>query len=462
MSARTIGTVAAAICGMLSCGSTAGAATRLIALGDLAGGAVSSEATDVSADGLRVVGIGTTDAGAGSFLYDFQQGFFPVTVDLPGTTVDRALAISGDGTTIVGTARTAEGSSAVSAYRHDVVSSQTFPLPVLPGGAVSTASAFGVSGDGQVVVGQSSSGSGLQSVFWSPDDVATGLGLGPEDSILSGEAHAASLGGEVIVGTAASAPGSIFREAYRWTSEGGYERLGYLQPEGFRSSDAVAVSPDGSVVVGGSYVFSQGSFDSAAAYRWTEETGMVSLGTLPDGAGFSQALDVSDDGRRIVGSAAVDGGGNRPFLWDDEHGIRRLTDALLEDYGLDVAGEGWSLLAANAISGDGRAIVGQGVDPEGNTTAFLLFLDDRYPGDANGDDSVDLADFNILKAGFNTFVGPNQGGDFTGDGLVDLADFNLLKANFNTSAPVPEPSTAVLVVVACVGWNALRRRFKPN
>lgn len=55
-----------------------------------------------------------------------------------------------------------------------------------------------------------------------------------------------------------------------------------------------------------------------------------------------------------------------------------------------------------------------------------------WPGDVDGDRDVDLADFNLLKAHFNTSHGPDEG-DLNRDGKIDLADFSLLKAHFNTS-----------------------------
>jgi hypothetical protein len=52
------------------------------------------------------------------------------------------------------------------------------------------------------------------------------------------------------------------------------------------------------------------------------------------------------------------------------------------------------------------------------------------PGDATGDQSVDLADLNLVLANFGT---ASTTGDVTGDGNVDLADLNLVLANFGTT-----------------------------
>jgi len=61
--------------------------------------------------------------------------------------------------------------------------------------------------------------------------------------------------------------------------------------------------------------------------------------------------------------------------------------------------------------------------------------DTPIPGDANGDDSVDLDDFVILKNNFGTPDGATwENGDFDGDGDVDLDDFVTLKNNFGAGS----------------------------
>lgn len=440
----------------------AGAATRIISLGDLDGGTLFSEAMDVSYDGTTVIGVGQTDAGDGSFIYSFLAGSIsPLNLDLPGMAVSKAFALSDDGSVVVGIAKESTGAVAVTAYRHEVATGTTTSLATLPTAPVDIANALGVSDDGQIVVGSSNAPLGLRSVFWNSAGEVNGLGLGPEGTELNGEARDASADGGVIVGAAAAQPGSIFREAFRWTAEGGYTRLGYLLDGAIQSSVANAVTPDGAVVVGGSFALGAGSLDGGAAFRWTEESGMVGLGSLPTGMGYSEAVDVSADGGRIIGSAQITGAGNRPFLWTQTDGIKRLSTALVEDFGFASDLEGWNLQLATAISGDGRAIVGRGVDPEGRSVAYLALLDDRLPGDATGDETVDLLDFNVLKADFGAYVGPNHGADFDADGHVTLLDFNILKANFGASAAVPEPAAGVLIAFAAtvVGAIRLRRRL---
>jgi hypothetical protein len=74
------------------------------------------------------------------------------------------------------------------------------------------------------------------------------------------------------------------------------------------------------------------------------------------------------------------------------------------------------------------------IGPDVPSTFSAIFSDPGCPGDANGDNQVDLADLNLVLANFGT-AGPD--GDVNGDGQVDLADLNLVLANFGTTCDPP-------------------------
>ena len=85
-------------------------------------------------------------------------------------------------------------------------------------------------------------------------------------------------------------------------------------------------------------------------------------------------------------------------------------------------------------------------------------------GDTNADDVVDGRDYDNLVAQFGGLPGA-ESADFNGDGIVDLHDFAIQRANFNSgveSAPdgesgatTPEPATLIFLAG---GLPFLRRR----
>jgi probable HAF family extracellular repeat protein len=146
--------------------------------------------------------------------------------------------------------------------------------------------------------------------------------------------------------------------------------LGWLPSSAYFSSEAAGVSADGSIVVGSSTIgFNNTAGPIDEAYRWTAATGMVGLGTLP-GATTSHAAALTPDGSVIVG-----GSGNQldaPFIWTSSAGMVSLAD-LLTSHGITGL-KGWALRDPTAISADGRTIVGAGNDPAGNYEAWVITI----------------------------------------------------------------------------------------
>lgn len=140
-----------------------------------------------------------------------------------------------------------------------------------------------------------------------------------------------------------------------------FQGLGDLEGGTFFSI-ANAASEDGSVVVG------QGDPESGnEAFRW-EDGIMTGLGDLEGGTFNSRATDVSSDGSVVIGQGESDYG-DEAFIWDAENGMRSLQDVLETVFQLDLTG--WSLRAAHGISTDGLTIVGQGINPDGYTEAWI-------------------------------------------------------------------------------------------
>lgn len=227
----------------------------------LLGGAASS-ALAVSGDGSIVVGVSDVDGGNRE-AFRWSGGTMQSLGTLHGQTTGIANLISNDGSIIAGSARVSDGTggsnSRVFVWRDGVLSD----IGDL-GGANVTATAM--STDGSTIIGQS--GHDNPDVSTSP-------------------------------------------QAFYWR-DGVMREVGYLPTDDPDRAYTVAkaVSGDGGVIVGS--VRGEVGGD-AMAFRWTEESGIVALGTL--GGETSRAIDVSEDGTTIVGYADNSEGQSRAFIW---------------------------------------------------------------------------------------------------------------------------------------------------
>gem|GEM_PF-355911 len=198
------------------------------------------------------------------------------------------------------------------------------PLGKLPGGTFSQS--FGVSDDGSTVVGWANStfsgNDGLEAWRWTLANGMTGLGDFPPNNPLNYEVFSAaakvSANGSIVVGDGATTNDATV--AFRWTQGSGLVSIGDLSGGGV-FSQAKSVSADGSVIVG----FSE-SATGNEPFRWTPGGGLVSLGYLPGGADFALAWDVSADGSIVVGSSQNADGRSEAFRWTQATGMIGLGD----------------------------------------------------------------------------------------------------------------------------------------
>ena len=255
---------------------------------------------------------------------------------LPGQISSSALDISSDGSAIVGEATHGPRLSEAVLWTSTSVIGLGNPLGM-------STSALGVSGNGSVVTGFV----GGEAFRWTQ---TTGLvGLGYLAGRTGSYANDISNDGSTIVGT--SQGGSSFplysSEAFRWTAETGMVGLGHFN--GGDQSIANAVSQDGSVVTGFA------NLDGLnRAFRWTAAGGIVGLGDT--GNRESEGLAISADGSIIVGSSDLfefnDRGG---FMWTSRAGFRAFDDVLAD---LGVRIHGAEQFVPYAISPNGRYIGG--------------------------------------------------------------------------------------------------------
>jgi uncharacterized membrane protein len=323
------------------------------------------------------------------------------------------VALSADGGTVLGTTETwtAAGGS--------------IPLSSLPGFGSFYATDF--SADGSVIVGYSwdLDINSVQAFRWS---AATGTQSISSAALPETIAFGVSADGSTVVGSASPVPGgsaSLDWLPSRWTQSTGVAILGGT-PCCFGSLPVwqhyqLAVSGDGSVVVGGDMI-DQGN----EAWRWTEQTGRVPL-ELPNGYDGGRALGITLDGSVAVGWVGSASGGipPRPARWT-ENGVEILSnDETVQD------------LMAQFVSADGSVIAGR----RGDGT---LFIWDAQQGMYNLSDFV-LQNYGIhldgavlidMSADGRTFLGedPVHGPWIMGPDI----------------APIPEASTFLSVAMGLV------------
>ncbi|MGD0139898.1 MAG: autotransporter-associated beta strand repeat-containing protein, partial [Tepidisphaeraceae bacterium] len=214
----------------------------------------------------------------------------------------------------------------------------------------------------------------------------------------------------------------------------------------------------------------------------------VTGGTLQLGAGTGQAQMTS---LSITGNGVLDVDNNHFILaYGASDPITTIAGYIKSGYD----GGGWDGIGINSSAAiwwtddlrygvgyaDGKDGVVSGLTSGQIEVAYTLL------GDANLDGLVNGSDFNILAANFNQSITGWDQGDFNYDGLVNAADFNELAANFNQgvsgadvsagdvaaldafavanglsvpTSSVPEPASAVMMVMAGLGILSRRRRW---
>ncbi len=320
-------------------------------LGQFPHSSASSHAWGVSADGEVVVGASRkedTNYNFAPFRWTADEGMVDFAGLLPNED-GRAYDVSADGSVVVGTVwdgAMGDGYGINEAFRWTEEDGVVI-LPGLPGWEDYRKEATAVSADGSVIVGAFGAPQPDRLFRWTE---AEGMvDLGPQ------------FGGQVLDHPHVSADGSVIvandgQGAFRWTEATDRVYLGTL-PGALGNANAYDVSADGSVIVGG-ILFPGGEY-GYQAFRWTEDEGIVLLFDAPRLLD-SIATAVSGDGSLIAGTwhDSVDG-----FIWDEANGSRDLHQVLEDQYGLEI--DDFQLREPRDISPDGRVIVGAGVGVRG-------------------------------------------------------------------------------------------------
>jgi len=259
---------------------------------------------------------------------------------LPGDVSSQASAVSADGLVVVGISTSVSGKA--QAIRWSASQGLT-GLGFMAGGTSSNARA--VSADGSVIVGDGDAKDAGMAVFrWQATTGATQLKALSDSSLCA--AAGVSGDGKVVVGTCLT----IGNSAFRWTEVTGMVSLGQFGTGSNRTSNALAISNDASTIVGMGHPVLTG------ALLWNSVGEAFVLGLLP-GDISAAATAVSRDGSTVVGYSTQSSSHPRAFRWTPQTGMAAIastTDSLTD-------------VIASSVSGDGQVIVGWGNTPNGES-----------------------------------------------------------------------------------------------
>lgn len=332
----------------------------IVGIGSLPEGTVASQAVASSFDGSMVVGfldrmISAPDPASGpvtslsnAFVWGDQTGVRPLDPETPRPTHPRsswASGISADGTTIVGSRHVRSElvgeDEPVEHWFFEAIVWREGREPLLLG---------------TFETEQGSHFHGLHGSF------ATDV----------------SADGTIVIGGSNTPLGE---QGFVWDEVRGMRRLGRLSPEAPGHSDAIAISADGSTIVGRDVVVGDDLQTlSMEGFVFNEAAGMQRLTGDLDRWSDTVLTDVSADGSIAVGIGYGTTAGNlagEAFVWDARHGVRLLEDLLAE---LGVPTHGWSPTDALGISDDGRTIVGMARGPGDRPSPFIAVIPE--PGTA--------------------------------------------------------------------------------
>jgi uncharacterized membrane protein len=172
--------------------------------------------------------------------------------------------------------------------------------------------------------------------------------------------------GSVIIGWQDQPEGT--RTAAKWVN--GVEEL-ILTPSGEFNGEALAVSGDGKTIVGGNYAL------GSSAWIWRPKPGVQPLGpsastSAPEIPAFDIALDVSDNGKFVVGFERAQND-TRAVLWKVGTSRTFFLEDFIKNRGA-VMPDGWILSVANVISADGKTIYGWGFNPNLQVEMYKVVL----------------------------------------------------------------------------------------
>ncbi|MDA8743802.1 PEP-CTERM sorting domain-containing protein [Rubripirellula amarantea] len=332
-------------------------------LGNLAGAEGGSMMTAMSSDGRVVTGFAVMESAPrniAAFAHTDETGMQRISTppvisnirNMSGT------AVSSDGEMIALEFGQVGVSQPVSNGAFSVDGSRAHHIPPNPSNGVGLSKATGISGDKSTIVGQSHGSSQAKAAYYIFGEGTREIEDAPANSFAKGISES----GEVVFGATGS------KQGFSYSATDGYRRFSSLG-DGNNETVLNAIDSEGRTIVG--YSKDDLGFRHAVHYS---ETGIPKKLSKPtDGVLSSEALAVSGDGSMTVGFANFFGI-KSAFIYSDSLGFKELGEYITLRAGEHALGD-WELTEARGISYDGSVISGNGINPLGQREPFKIRLD---------------------------------------------------------------------------------------
>lgn len=356
--------------------------TRFIPLGYLDGFGPTSEAAAMSDSGTTIVGYSTTTltsnqatiwtaSSPGSWLVDGRIDLLSGTQNWYS---NGANSLSANGQVAVGTRSFDTTEEAFFWTPEGQI--QLVPLPTDTAEPIRSSQGWGVSSNGNFLVGHSVIPVLLafetRAWFWDRGQ-AKAVWLPPlgGTTVPNRGAFGVSANGSQVVGWAQA---SLTQQAAVMWTHGGAPVVLHKTGDTVLGLSALSISPDGSVVAGFAYNAGTGK---NTAFKWTESGGMVALSPPTTGTHaltYTTAVRVSANGRVIVGYGENVLGNEEAVFWVDEQPFR-VSDIAFAAGALPAS---WEPFRAYGVDATGNSISGYGRATSGKIEAYVLVLDASY------------------------------------------------------------------------------------
>ena len=302
----------------------------------------------------------------------------------PGNGYGGVYVFSGDGNYISGSAFNSQGNGKLAEMSRYNVSTKTWQNLGSTGVALdpnSLSSGYYISEDGKNVVGLSFNSNGNKKAIgflWNEEKGP--IELKSNNISKDARANAVSGDGAIIVGWQ-DIGGPWKSSVWKRNADGSYDanKMLLVNPNGSPTDYYNQLGEIRAISENGKWLGGKSDPAFPAAWIWSEETGVINLGSLfPEPAYTSMVSAINNDGSIVLGFQMKQNGTSLPFIWTKTGGIKNLNDFVQNDLGFNLNGD--KIAAPTMMSSNGKYIVGWSF-PSINTDpnkSFRIQLPDSF------------------------------------------------------------------------------------